>query len=302
MKNDKRVLIEFGSNMAKIMSADSKDMKNENLQRLPLRLATLMDDSGKMSEKGILAILNLIGDTKIRNADAQEFILVGTEALRRASNQQEIRARVKQDYGLDLRVLSPQEEADAAYRGMKHLISKGKRAVCFDIGGSSIELVKVYGNRIESMLSFPMGAVDLYHDQVHGMPISNCAYTGLRLQIEKTLRWKVPSECNLIGSGGSVHTCAKVAMMNAGIDSSNIEGYRITKGELLRQSQVYRALDIDGIIKIPGMDPSRADIILPAVMIMRHLLDQTGQPYFVASRRGVRHGVFLKEIEKGSRT
>jgi exopolyphosphatase/guanosine-5'-triphosphate,3'-diphosphate pyrophosphatase len=292
-EKDLCVLVEYGSNATKVMTASCSTGEENSFYRLPLRLADRLDESGCLTEDAIAIMLNTIIDVKKRFPNAQEYLLIGTEALRRARNKQEIIDRIAHEHGLSLRILSTQEEAEAAFLGVRDLIPKRKRAVCFDIGGSSTEIVKVYGGKIESINSFKLGAVDLSRNYSKTMPLKNCAYMGMLFEIDKILRWKVPGSCNVIGTGGSVHTCASVAARKAGMPNSGIEGFRLLKGELFRQIQMYRALDLTSIARIPGMEPARVDTILPAVMIMHHILEQTDQPYLVATCRGVRHGILM---------
>lgn len=285
------VVIEFGSNTTKVMATPCLAAPDGCFYKIPLRLADSFDTAGNINEEAIEKMVSVISEVKNRFKDAKDYIVIGTEALRRAVNKQEIIERISAEQGMQLWILSPQEEAEAAYLGVRDLIPKRKRAICIDIGGSSTELVKVYGQRVESMHSFPIGAVDLAKRYIRTMPITNCGFSGIRVALEQTLRWKVPSSCNVIASGGSVYTCAMVAKHKAGKPDVGIDGFRLLKGELFRQMQAYRALNLASIAKIPGMDPDRADIILPAVMIMHYILEQTGQPYLIASTRGVRHGV-----------
>jgi exopolyphosphatase/guanosine-5'-triphosphate,3'-diphosphate pyrophosphatase len=83
-----------------------------------------------------------------------------------------------------------------------------------------------------------------------------------------------------------------VALSNKKVQTDDINGFRLFRSELIRQLESFRNKRVSAIAKVPGMDPARADIIIPAILIMIKILDKTGQPYLIATDRGVRHGIW----------
>ncbi|MDD2209811.1 MAG: hypothetical protein PHN71_00625 [Candidatus Cloacimonetes bacterium] len=286
-----RVLIEFGSNTTKVLVAKSSTDREGCLYSIPLRLAAKITKSGKLLASAVSSMMKIISDVQKRFPHAQEVILVGTEALRRANNREEIQNTIYQNFKLKLRILSWQEEAEAAFRGVQSEIHRPERIVCFDIGGSSTEIIQGHNNVIEHSLSFRLGAVDLSRKYILRTPLTNCMFSGILAEICKTLIWKAPASFTLVGIGGSVYTCAQVALNHEERSQTSSEAYKLSKSELFRQMQTYRALNVADIAKIPGIDASRADIILPAVMIMLHILEISNSNIIVVSNRGVRHGI-----------
>lgn len=296
-KNDTNVLIEFGSNTAKVYSCSALKSTDACFYRLPLRLASQLNSSQMLSEKGIKSILDTIADVKQRFTNNDQIRLIGTEALRRAKNSAAVQQRIAEQFGLNLRILSWQEEAEAAYRGVLGTAGASGRIICFDIGGSSTEIIQGKDKKIERSKSFPVGAVDLSRKFIRKQPLTQCMYTALNMELERKLVWKNNLQLKLLGSGGAVYTCAMVALMHAGKSESEalkeIDGSTLRRSEIIRQEQSYRALTLEQISQIPGMDPSRVDIILPAVMIIRRIMENTREYSFIVSTRGVWQGIMF---------
>jgi exopolyphosphatase/guanosine-5'-triphosphate,3'-diphosphate pyrophosphatase len=276
----------------KVLAAPKSNPHEYVSYRFPLRLAAELDSMGNLRPAAINDILKSIQKVKHQFPHAKEIRLVGTSALRRAKNSEDIANEILKKHKLKLKILSEEEEALAVYYGVKDIIPAGKRAVCFDVGGGSTEIVRVWGKRLERIQSFPLGAVRLSASHINKYPLSNCTMMQLEQDIEKGLRFNSPKSCNVIGTGGAVHTCAMVALSHKKVQTDDINGFRLFKSELIRQLESFRNKRVSAISKVPGMDPARADIIIPAILIMIKILDKTGQPYLIATDRGVRHGIW----------
>jgi len=287
------LVIEFGSNTCKVMLWQKKKKVPLADYRLPLRLASEVSEKGKISEQGILGILAIIRDVQSRFKHADKTILIGTEALRQANNLREIQLRVKEESKLKLKVLSPDEEAEAAYRGIKSNLQLPGKTLYFDIGGASTEIISGFEDKITGIRSYSIGAVILSHKFLCKTPITACSFFHCQEDIERVLKPFGQDAVNLVGTGGSMMTCAMVALGTTDPSDERICGYRLRRSEITRQIQTYRSRSFEEIAKIPGMDPARADIILPAAMIILHLMQMHDVMYVTTSTRGVRHGVVV---------
>lgn len=285
-----QVIMEFGSNSLKIMQTVSPKAPALADYRVPLRLAAQILPSGDLAEQAIKSMISQIQKLHREYGASSDIRIFGTQALRQAQNREAIVARIKQETTYELNILSVQEEAEAAFKGMKSGLTLKGKVLCFDVGGASTELIIGNGKGILKSLSFPLGAVNL-SPLIKHEPISLCEYYLLQDEIQRQLKFKSPKITSLIGTGGSIVTCAMVALGLPLADENQVNSFRLRASELLRQVQTYRALKSQDIAKIPGMDPTRADIILPACMIMQRIMDICGQDEIITSSRGVRHGL-----------
>lgn len=286
-----QVIVEFGSNSLKVMQIVRPKAQALVDYRVPLRLAAQILPSGVLSEPGIQSMISQIHKLHREYSEGSDLRLYGTQALRSARNRQAIVERIKQETSYQLNILSVQEEAEAAFKGIKSGLKFKGKVLCFDIGGASTEIIIGSGKGILNSFSFPLGAVNLSRHWIRHEPISLCEFHLLQDEIHRQLRFKSPKITSLIGTGGSIVTSAMVALGLPQAEASKVNSFRLRSSELMRQVQTYRALKSQDIAKIPGMDPDRADIILPACMIMQRLLEICGQEEIITSSRGVRHGL-----------
>src|SRR3569833_2435068 len=134
-----------------------------------VRLGEGLATSGKTSEAAMdraVAALSVCAD-KLRRRRVSLSRSVATEACRRAVNGRHFVERVRQETGIALEIISPEEEARLAMLGCHRLLEPNKGpALIFDIGGGSTELVLVDADgsdtpRIKCWWSAPWGVVSL---------------------------------------------------------------------------------------------------------------------------------------------
>lgn len=292
-----QTVIELGSNSCKVLVADLHDSCIVPLQdiRIPLRLASELDENNHLSTIAIERILHTLKTIQSDHTSSSATYLVGTEALRLAKNKDQIQKTIKLETMLDLRILEPEEEAKAFYLGMLSGLEITKKAIAFDTGGSSTEIILGNGSIIEQATSIPLGAVVLTKKYIAKYPISNCDFFSVDKEIAKLLRFKKGGRDTVIGGGGVVVCSALVQAGSSEFNGDALNGQTIPKSEITRQISMFRSMTVEQIRSIPGMDPHRADIILPGLMIVRRILDTLGCQKLIVSTRGVRHGILVWE-------
>ena len=125
--------IDIGSNTVRLLIVDSsgnKDFKFLVSKRNITRLGESMDSKGKLMEKRIAATLNVLTEFRqicLKNGDPSIFA-VATSAVREASNGQEFVSLVKKETGIDIKVISWEEEARLTLEGCsgKYLMAIAK--------------------------------------------------------------------------------------------------------------------------------------------------------------------------------
>src|SRR5215212_5734593 len=129
--------------------------------RLLLRLAEEIGDDEQLSKAGEKALLHAVQDAcdAAEKRDCEEVLALVTSAIRDASNGQEVLDRVRDRTGVDLRVLSGEEEARLTFLAVRRWFgwSAGELLV-LDIGGGSLELAAGIDEEPEIALSLPLGA------------------------------------------------------------------------------------------------------------------------------------------------
>lgn len=287
----KTAVIELGSNSCKVLLADQKrGIKPLLDKRIPCRIAAFLSPAGELGPEGLKTILETIIQAQKQLQEAEQTFLIGTEALRRIADPQALGKAIKAKTGLDLRVLSAEEEAKMSFLGATAESELKGKIVFFDTGGLSTEVVFAQGSRYKRCKIVNLGAVALAAKYLKKFPMANSCFYGLEDQISSLLKFKSPHNPILIGTGGVVVTCAAVAQAMPDYDPKLLEGFILSRSEVFRQISLYRSMSLDEIKAVPGMDASRADTILAGAMIILRMMDILGVSSLKVTTKGVRFG------------
>jgi exopolyphosphatase / guanosine-5'-triphosphate,3'-diphosphate pyrophosphatase len=240
-----------------------------------------------------------------RTFNAEEFVAVATSAMREASNQQVILHRLRQEAQLDVRVISGQEEARLIYLGVSSgLHLEGKQAFFIDIGGGSTEIA-VGGERDYQFLeSFKLGSIRLanqYVPRTDTGPISAERYKKIQQHVKnsiirsvKKIR-KLTTDCAVASSGTAVNL-AEIA--HKALHQNESSPLVLTHRDLKRVVSLICSLPLDQRRKIPGMNPERADIIVPGAAILDTFMQELSLDSITVTGRGLQEGLLADYLSR----
>ncbi|HUW85861.1 MAG TPA: Ppx/GppA family phosphatase, partial [Methanoregula sp.] len=211
-----------------------------------------------------------------RTFSTDEFVAVATSAMREAANQHKILHLLRQEAQIDVRVISGHEEARLIYLGVSSGIHLGDRQAFFiDIGGGSTEIAVGREQNYHYLESFKLGAIRLSNHYVSGdgtKPVSLDEYKKIQQHIKdanihtiQKIRRQKPDLA--IGSSGTIINLAEIAqkaILQNGSTNSTILTYR----DLRKVIDLLCSLPLDQRRKISGINPERADIIIPGAAIL----------------------------------
>jgi exopolyphosphatase/guanosine-5'-triphosphate,3'-diphosphate pyrophosphatase len=258
------------------------------------RLGAGLSSTGRLSEASIERALQSTAHMVelAREAGAQRIEAVATAAVREASNGTEFIERARRA-GIPLRVISPEDEADLAYRAAASRFPHRGSMLVADIGGGSLELIGSSGDRIELTDSLPLGAVRLTELGF----TTNALREHVRGQLSAVLdraRWR---DARLIGSGGTFATLAAIMQARrTGRTDGSIQGVRVTSTELHDVLAMLQAMSPDDRRRVPGLRPERADIIVAGLTVADELVRWIGAVDVTMNRYGVREGLLLRML------
>ena len=236
----------------------------------------------------------------LEGADVHVF---ATSAIRDAANSRSFRARVAQQTGYEVELLSAAQEAHYGYVAAVNstTLSDG---VVLDIGGGSMQLIEVAGRRQQAVVSFPLGAVRnterfLAELNARGR-VRKRDIQRLRAHVEKTLwgvDWLRQRGGRLVATGGAVRNLAAAAQQarygsSGGIDLG-VQGFIIEAGALDALVDELAAMTVAERRQVPGIKPSRADIILAAALTLQTVMRIGEFDGMEATEAGLRDGIFL---------
>ena len=223
-------------------------------------------------------------------------------ALRTAKNAAAFIARVKELCGVELKVLSGEEEAQYSYVAVMSGIEGAADAdlVTMDTGGGSTEFVFGTAGKIVRKFSLNVGAVRFTEQYLSQMPVAAEKLAEAQAQIKKELsEGGVSGPVKfLVGMGGTVTSMASVKHKMAKYDPDVIQGSTLTLDDINAQIADYAAKTLDQRREIVGLQPKRADVILAGACIVKAVLELTGAHELTVSDRSLRHGLMYELFKK----
>ncbi len=247
---------------------------------------------------------------KMRRRGVHAARCVATEACRRAANARGFLRRVKRQTGLDLEVISCEEEAELAVAGCTPLIdANASHALIFDIGGGSTELtwVDLSGERSEILgaQSIPVGVITLAErfgrDQfTHGeydAMIRHIAEMIAPFEERHQVSHAIRDGCvQMIGTSGTVTTLAGVDMDLPRYDRARVDGTALAFDRVSHVSRELAALDLDGRAAHPCIGRNRADLVVGGCALLEAMCQTWPVGALTVADRGVREGILYDLI------
>ncbi len=288
---------DFGSTSLKCLIAeyDGKQLKVLLDKRISTRLGAELNHNNELSEKGISLSLEALEELMplCKTAQTDKYLAVGTEALRRAKNTEPLIKTLKNRFDLQLKIISGKEEAELSRLGAAYGLAGTQEFTLFDSGGSSTEFSYGDAEKVSFSISLPLGALRLTQDFLPSDPPIDNDLTRMQTEIESQLTAIKPCKGELLGMGGGIMACAKIAL---GLDTplpAELDGYILTQKELQRQTALFLSLPLAKRKQIPGMEAERADIIIAASTLYQAILNKLNRSVIQVCTRGLRHGMIL---------
>ncbi|MDR1622609.1 MAG: Ppx/GppA family phosphatase [Synergistaceae bacterium] len=306
-----KAVVDIGSNSIKLRVARKKGSSvytvfdTTEVVRLGKGLESGLLDEDTI-EHGVDVVGKLVGLAEEMGTRPR---LVGTMALRAARNAEDFVHRVRQRTGIAVEILSGEEEARLSWLGAIHGLDLGKKrknVAVFDTGGGSTEFVLGSGSRIVKSTSVPVGAVRLTENFFDSDPVKPGAVESAREYIrglfaaEGLFRQKL-SPC-VIGLGGGVAAIASVKLGLSSFIPEALNGALLTKDDVEEQVERYAGVSLDERMKIAGLPPKRADIVLGSACIVQCALEALKVDSFQVSINGLRHGLLVEMFGDGTLT
>jgi exopolyphosphatase/guanosine-5'-triphosphate,3'-diphosphate pyrophosphatase len=296
--------IDVGSNSIRQIIADVSPTGQirvvDEMKAMP-RLGEGLERTGAIGQHSVDAAVASIGRMSMlaRQLGAARIEIVATSAVRDASNGAEFVARVQEECGLAVRVLSGEEEALLSYRSaLAHFELGAGRSIVMDIGGGSLELVLAKDGLIERVASLPFGAVRLT-ERFLSPVVRVRGVNALRKHVRAGLRESVPVKdwrgAQTIGSGGTFTNLAGIVLSRQGVTARRSpHGTCISRVELEHVLDWLQRLDPEERARVPGLNPARSDIIVAGLAVAAEVLSRFDPRELLASAYGIREGLLLE--------
>ncbi len=278
-----------------------------------VRLGEGVSQSGLLSDAALdrtIAALKICSD-RIAKHGVTRVRVIATQAARLARNADMLVRRAHDEAGLDLKVISAEEEADLAAEGCAPLIGRRYRgALVFDIGGGSTEIIWLQksppnppGQAPEKKLtaSLPLGVVSLsenYGAAAGTRTGFDRMFTDLRARLlpfaQTTAADFDGRNYHLLGTSGTVTTLAAIALKLPRYNRTRVDGSWHETAHMLKVVDRLVGLDVEALAKIGSIGAERADLMLPGCAIFAAICSLWPSPVLRVADRGLREGMLRR--------
>ncbi|MEV9594749.1 Ppx/GppA phosphatase family protein [Aliarcobacter butzleri] len=256
---------------------------NGNLQEIPMQRAY-------ESLKSFLNISNALKSRKI--------ICVATSALRDAPNSKTFINKVRNDLGLNIKVIDGEKEAYFGGVAASNLLHDDT-FVTVDIGGGSTEFCFVKNGKIEKSISLNIGTVRIKELYFNKNNIDG-AKKYILDNLEKIFKLDVEIPKKVVGIGGSIRALSKLIMAKNQYPLDILHGYTYeVKNEIALLNRISKAKNCEDL-KSFGIKKDRFDTIKEGSFIFKTILEELKTQTVVTSGVGVREGVYLTDLLRNS--
>src|SRR5437870_6193645 len=279
----KLALLDIGSNsIHMILTEIQPDLSYKIVDRIKdvPRLGEETFQTGQLSPDAIAKGIEVVRTftTLARNRGFTRVEAVATSAVREAANGGDLIEAIERETGIRVRVVTGQEEARLIYLGVRHSMDFGDRNVLIvDVGGGSVELI--VGNRTKLLhaVSLKLGAIRINDLYLKKNPSSSDALKRLEKAVETELkpvlpRFKKVGFDELVGTSGMIGNLAEVMhLQKTGRPIPQLNLARVSLNDIMTVAKPVRETSSKRRTDIPSLDPHRAELLLPATIVLRTL-------------------------------
>lgn len=284
--------IDIGTNSIRLLVADvHEDQVAEVARRVEItRLGEGVDACRRLLPAPIARTRNVLTGFRreLEALGAECTLAIATSAVRDAENGEAFLGEVERGYGVTTQLLSGDEEALLAFRGVTAGRTLDRPTLILDVGGGSTELILGDERGVRGHVSLDIGSVRL--TERFGDDIEAAA---------KYVRSLLPDEepHAAIGVAGTVTALAALDLGLVEYDHDRVHGHRLTLAAVDEQLRRLAALPLEERRRVPGLEPERAPVIVQGAAIVREVLRVYGLAALEASEHDILHGTALAAAE-----
>lgn len=293
--------IDIGSNAIRMivgelhLSRASKEIKLVKKFRAPLRLGKDVFLNGQISDKTLSEAQDTFREFAKTNR-AYKVVrcrAVATSAVREAKNKDRFIQEVFEASKIKIEIIDGVEEARLIHNAIRaHVDLENKRVLAIDVGGGSVEITFSENHMMNATESFPMGTVRIL-DHMNRRKLSEAQLNIILGEFVSPIKSYLDSHMGsgpldfAVGTGGNLECMAQ-------LKSKILKKTPVTYLTLKELHEIAENLKVmtyrDRIDKL-GLRPDRADVILPATLLVLMILRQARVEKMIVPNVGLRDGL-----------
>lgn len=278
--------IDIGSNAARLLitevieTKEGKPQFNKlNLIRVPLRLGFDVFEMQEISKQKVGMIMQTMKAYAhlLKAYDIQHVKACATSAMRDARNSADIIRKVKLETGLEIKVISGDEEASFIYENhIAENLDKLHSYLYIDVGGGSTELTFFSEGKLKYKESFNIGTIRLLKGFVE-----DPTWDEMKEHLKRNTKSALPMIA--IGSGGNINKIFSI--------SKRKEGKPLSLDLLKDYYKELSSVSLEERIRVYKLREDRADVIVPALQIYINVMRWADIPEIYVPKIGLADGL-----------
>ncbi|MCX7738933.1 MAG: Ppx/GppA family phosphatase [Hydrogenothermaceae bacterium] len=234
-----------------------------------------------------------------REYQVSKIVAVATQACREAKNADEFLEKVKH-LGIDVRVISGEEEARLSFFATARALEIQDRFVVIDQGGGSTEFAYGKSPNLIKGVSFPFGIVNLTENFIRSDPPAREEILSLKEYIKEQISKVYPimkDNSQLVGLGGTITTVVALEKQLFPYNSKKVHGSVLTYDTITKWLNRLSSMTVNQRKAIPMIEDRRAEAIISGIVIFQTALEVFKKDLIRVSEWGIRHGILLSLLE-----
>jgi len=292
--------IDLGSNSTRMLIADITNGTITTIykEHQVTRMADKLSESKIISKEATKRVLKVLaGYVKTINKNNVENIqVVGTAALRDATNSEEITQLIEKKFGFEVHIVSGEEEGVLTSVGVLNSLGSLENFLIVDIGGRSTELIYDDDKKIVSK-SINIGVVSLSELFFDKLPPPEKSVSHAREYIESHLfESNIFDGRLLVGVAGTFTSLASIFLEQTQFNEKEIHLTELKNEDVFKVSNELLHLNEPQIItKYKGLDPKRAKTIQAGILLAKEIISKYNVNSIKVSNSDILEGLILKK-------
>jgi len=308
--------LDIGTNTFRLLVAkinSSGRLQELHSEQRIIRLGEGLGRNGHLQPQAMGRAINALKafGAVLKRFKVDVVVAVATSAVREAANGPEFVKAIQQETGIEVEVISAEEEARRTLLGVLAGFHEAPQSfLVMDIGGGSTEFMWGDRQELHGVMSTDLGVVRLTEQYLAVPPVATAGMRALtrfiqgRLEeVKRTLSMTPPGgfrPAQLVGTAGNITTLAAIDQGLRVYDPQRIHLHRLglktverIYGELAAKTPAER-------LSIPGIEKGREDLILPGSLILLLTMRTLGLHEVIVSEYGLREGILVDYYKKRS--
>ncbi|GAA0444709.1 MULTISPECIES: Ppx/GppA phosphatase family protein [Streptomyces] len=301
-------VLDVGSNTVHLLVVDA----HPGARPLPawshkaeLRLAELLDEDGNVGAAGVDRLVATVREALqvAEDKGVEDLLPFATSAVRDAPNGEDVLARVAEETGVTLRVLSGEDEARLTFLAARRWFGwSAGRLLLLDIGGGSLEIAYGLDEDPDAAVSLPLGAGRLTNSDLPGDPPDPEDVRALRRRVRAEIA-RVVSDFTRYGAPDHVVATSKTFKQLARLAGAarSAEGLYVARGLSRRALEEWvpqlATMSAEKRAELPGVSEGRSRQLLAGALVAEAAMDLLKVDELEVCPWALREGVILRRLD-----